>query len=74
MAVVVQAPASEPAMGSVRQKAANFFCVRMSEYICFWVAVPARRTGLMARPVAPMVVANPASTLPISSQAAATVI
>jgi len=66
-ALVLIEPASEPAFGSVRQKEASPPETTMSDANFFCSCVPARRTGISARLLDWIVVANPASAFPNSS-------
>ena len=66
-------PASEPAPGSVRAKAARPPSFRTSHHIRFWSSVPANRTGAVANALAAIEVATPAQPFPSSSYIMATV-
>ena len=71
-AVVLPALASDPAPGSVKQNAPNPPSKTKSHILCFCSSVPEINTGFIARPLAEIVVANPASAIAISSIKAAT--
>ena len=71
-AVVLPALASEPAPGSVKQNAPKPPSRTRSQTCCFCSSFPAIRTGFIPRPLAEIVVANPASAIAICSMSAAT--
>ena len=71
-AVVVPALASDPAPGSVKQKAPNPPSMIFWHTCFFCSSFPAISTGFVPNPLAEIVVANHASAIAISSISAAT--